>query len=187
MGNRFEQGQHICAIYETPEEQIATAAEYLADGLRAGERVFYVADSQKALALFRGALRGRGIDADAESQRGALIQKTHKEAHLMGGRFDSERMMHLINAEVESALAEGFAGLRLCGDMSWLLGDPPGAHQVLEYEMFLNQFFTRVNACGMCQYDRHRLPAILVNAAVGAHSSTLVNGAPNANPFYHAE
>jgi hypothetical protein len=44
-GTASSRGQHICAVYETPEEQIAIAAEYLADGLRAGERAFYVAEN----------------------------------------------------------------------------------------------------------------------------------------------
>jgi hypothetical protein len=94
MVKGFEQGQHICAVYETPAEQIATAAEYLADGLRAGERVFYVADSRSGLARFRAALRRLGIDTEGEIQRAALIQKIHSEAHLIDGRFESERMMH---------------------------------------------------------------------------------------------
>lgn len=184
MANGFEQGQHICAVYETPEEQIAIAADYLADGLRAGERAFYVAEDGDALRKFRTALRGLGIDAEAEVTRGALIQKIHSEAHLAGGQFDSERMMGLLNTEVEAALADGFAGLRTCGDMSWLLGDPPGAQQVIEYEEFLNQFFRRVHASGMCQYDRRRLPAILVDAARAAHPTAIIDGAHTANPFY---
>jgi hypothetical protein len=60
MSSRFEHGQHVCAVYETPEEQIATAAEHLADGLRAGERVFFVAESQAALARFHMALGDSG-------------------------------------------------------------------------------------------------------------------------------
>jgi hypothetical protein len=184
MGNGFEQGQHICAVYESLEEQIATAAEYLADGLRAGERVFYAAENEAALAEFRSALERFGVDAKAELTRGALIQKVHTEAHLVDGRFDRERMLRLLSAEVESALDDGFAGLRTCGDMSWLLGDPPGAHQVLEYEVFLTQFFKRLHASGMCQYDRRRLPAVLVDAAVAAHPSAIIDRSHHPNPLY---
>jgi len=36
MANSYRQGEHIYALYETEDEQLATAAEYLADGLRAG-------------------------------------------------------------------------------------------------------------------------------------------------------
>ena len=47
--NSFRQGEHICVVYYTPEEQRAVAANYIADGLRHGERAYYVADSQAAI------------------------------------------------------------------------------------------------------------------------------------------
>ena len=49
MANSYRQGEHIYAVYETEDEHLATAAEYLAEGLRAGERVFYVAESPAAV------------------------------------------------------------------------------------------------------------------------------------------
>ena len=60
-------------------------------------------------------------------------------------------MLALLNRAVESALNDGFAGLRTCGDMSWLLGNPPGAHQVVEDQGLLTEFFRNVRGCGMCQ------------------------------------
>lgn len=60
----------------------------------------------------------------------------------LDGRFDSERMLRMLNEAVEAALNDGFAGLRTCGDMSWLLDDAPGTQHVVEYESLLNQFFS---------------------------------------------
>src|SRR5688572_16093650 len=36
--SEFSQGAHICALYETEDEQLSIAAVYIADGLRQGER-----------------------------------------------------------------------------------------------------------------------------------------------------
>ena len=33
MAHAFRQGDHICSIYDTEEEQLTTAAAYLADGI----------------------------------------------------------------------------------------------------------------------------------------------------------
>ena len=184
MSNRFRQGEHICALYDGEDEQIAIAVEYLADGLRLGERCFYVAQSAAALTRFRAALKQAGIDVNEALRRGALHEATHAEAHLQGGRFDSERMMSLLNEAVESALRDGFAGLRTCGDMSWLLGDAPGADQVVEYESFLTGFFQGLPAAGMCQYDRRRLPTTLVHHGLSTHPSMIQNGRHVANPAF---
>ena len=131
----------------TEDEQIAVAVEYLADGLRAGERVLYVAESDAALNRFRAALNRPGINVPIMVKRGALVESTHAEAHLADGRFDSERMLRFLNEAMETALTDGFAGLRTCGDMSWLLKDPVGADQVVEYEALLNQFFSWRSRC----------------------------------------
>lgn len=183
MSKRFRQGEHICALYDGEDEQIAIAAEYLADGLRAGQRCFYVAQSAAALTRFGTALIDAGIDVVDALARGALTQATHAEAHLEGGCFDSERMIRLLNEAVEAALCEGFAGLRTCGDMSWLLEGAPGSEQVVVYEAFLTEFFHGLPASGMCQYDRRRLPAELLDHGLCTHSSVVYDGRHVVNPF----
>jgi hypothetical protein len=184
MANLFRQGEHICAVFETEEQHLAIAAEYVADGLLSGEQVLYVCQSDAAVQRFHAALREIGINIEAMRKRGALIESTHANAHLAGNRFDCERMLTLLNEAVEAALNGGFTGLRACGDMSWLLAEPEGAEQVVEYEALLNQFFQGVRGCGMCLYDRRRLHARLVDHALATHSSVIIDGHHRSNPFY---
>jgi hypothetical protein len=180
-------GGHICALFETEDEQIAIAADYLAAGLRRGERCLYAAASPAALARFRAALEARGVDAARAFRRGALVLTTNDEVHLAGGRFDSERMLRLLNNAVEAALNDGFQALRTCGDMSWLLAKPEGSEQVVEYEAFLNQFFRAVRAEGMCLFDRARLPAALLDHALATHSSVCLHDRLVPNPFFEPD
>ena len=83
--NEYRQGEHICVLYDTPEEQRAVAAEYLADGLARGERCFYVADSPEALTRLNEALQQKGVDVTKAVRANALIQATHADAHLLEG------------------------------------------------------------------------------------------------------
>ena len=184
MPNTFKRGEHICALYDTAEEQLTVAAEYVAEGLRAGCRALYVASSRAALARFRRALMDQHIEVVPMESRGALVLGIHDDFHLSDGRFDTERMLGLLNKAVEDALDDGFTGLRACGDMSWLLSDPPGAEQIIEYEALLNEFFHGVAAAGMCQYHRGRLATDLLDHALATHSSVVVAGRHKANPFY---
>jgi hypothetical protein len=184
MPNEFLHGDHVCVLYEGEDEQLAVAAEYVAEGLRSGERCFYAADSSEGLGRFVEALDRTGVDAGGAMTSGALELATKAEAHLAGGRFDSERMLQMLNDAVERALNDGFAGLRTCGDMSWLLDDAPGSGEIVEYEALLNQFFESVRAVGMCQYDRTRLPAGLLDHALATHTSAVIDGGHKSNPFY---
>lgn len=171
-------------MYDTEQEQLTTAATYLADGLRRGERVLFVGADRAALQRFRHALHQEGLDAAPLVARGALIELTHPEAHLIDGCFDCERMLTMLNEAVEGALNDGFSGLRCCGDMSWLLADAPGSEQVREYEALLNQFFSSVRASGMCQYPRQLLAAHHLDMALATHSTAVARGQQKFNPFY---
>jgi len=187
VANDYKQGEHICSLYQTEDEQIAVAAEYLSDGLRQGERCMYVAQSYPALKRFRAALRDAGIDADEAVRQGALLELTHADAHLAGGSFDCERMLSMLNDAVESALNDGFKGLRTCGDMSWLLVECQGSEQAREYEVLLNQFFRDTRAAGMCQYDRQRLRMQTISDALATHPSAVLDRRHQPNPLYKPE
>ena len=186
-GLGFQQGQHVCSLYHSREEQQRVALAYVAEGLRKNERCLYVADTDAALDQFREQLGATGADGFAAESTGALLLLTHAEAHLAGGRFDTERMLSMLNAAVEEALNAGFDGLRTCGDMSWLLKDPEGAEQVVVYEALLNQFFRHTRALGMCQYDLKRLPhGLLDHAGIETHTSVVIDARHRQNPFYAA-
>ena len=144
----------------------------------------YVAESRAALEPFRISLRDAGIDAEAAAGSGALIEKTSAEVHLLNGTFECVRMLDVLREAVESALNDGFQGLRACGDMSWLLEDASGSDQVVAYEALLNQFFQGLRAAGMCQYDRRRLPVDMIDHALATHSTAIIDGQHQANPLY---
>ena len=186
MPNEFRQGDHICALYATEQEQLRISAAYVRDGLRRREQCLYVGSSPAALKRFDAALTRVGIDAGRMTKSGALIEATHADAHLAGGCFDSDRMLGLLNDCVERALNAGFPGLRTCGDMSWLLQEAAGSEQAVEYEALLNQFFAGVRGLGMCLYDRARLPPAWIDHALATHSCVNLTGRRVANPFYES-
>lgn len=184
MSRGYQQGEHICSIYADRAEQLAVAADFIADGLRHGEQCLYADASAAALDEFRHALKEFGLVAAPYEASRALLLVTCADAHLRGGRFDCEEMLQMLNTTLEGALDAGFTGLRTCGEMSWLLDDAPGSERVVEYEALVNQFFAQARGLGMCQYDRQRLPATLIDHGLATHSSVHIGGAHKANPFY---
>jgi hypothetical protein len=186
MAHGFRQGEHICAICDTPEEQLATAAAYLADGIWHGQRCVYVGASRGDLLRFRAALDANGLDAAVLCERGALIELTHEDTYLAGGEFNVERMVAMLTESIQQAAAAGFSGWRGCGEMSWLLAGAPGSERIAEYEALLNQFFPGTRASAMCQYNRKTLPAPLIDMALATHSTAVIAGRQRFNPFFQA-
>ncbi len=182
----YQQGDHVCGLYATPEEQLAAAAEYIRAGLDRGERCLYVC-CEHGLKEFRAALTHSGIDVAAEEKRGALILVTKHEGHLKGGTFDPDKMISLLRAAVEDALQAGFTGLAAAGDMTWLLDEAPGSEKVAEYEARLNRFYKENRALGLCLYNRTKLPDAALDHGLATHSYIRIEGPILLrNPFYES-
>jgi hypothetical protein len=180
----YQQGDHVCTLFSSREEQVSAAIDYIRGGLTRGERCLYVCGEHTPDA-FRAELRGAGIDADAEEKRGALILITKREGHLKGGSFKASRMIEMLNGAVRDALKAGFAGLCAAGDMTWLLDEAPGSHEIVEYEALLNHFYGSNRALGLCQYNRNRLSPKLLDTCLATHRHIRVEGPMILeNPFY---
>jgi hypothetical protein len=180
----YQQGDHVCTLFTAREEQLAAAVDYIRQGLARGERCLYVCGEQ-APADFRAALRQGGIDVDREEARGALMLLTKETGHLKGGSFNAGRMISMLSAAVEQSLNDGFAGLCAAGDMTWLLDEAPGSEELAEYEALLNHFYKSHKALGLCQYNRRRLPAAILDHGMATHPTVRIEGSILlTNPFY---
>lgn len=182
----YQQGDHVCTLYTTPEEQLTAAIEYIRGGLMRGERCLYVC-CEHSIEDFRSALTAAGIDVEGEEKRGALLLLTKQEGHLKGGTFDPDRMISMLHAAVKDALDAGFSGLCAAGDMSWILDEPPGSGRFAEYEAKLNHFYESNRALGLCLYSRAKLPAAILDHGIATHRYVRLEGPILLeNPFYEA-
>ena len=180
----YQQGDHICTLFTTIEEQLNAAIEYIKGGLARGERCLYVC-GEHSCEDFRSALKVAGIDVDAEEKRGALILITKREGHLSGGLFDPDSMINMLHKAVADALEAGFAGLCAAGDMNWVLDEAPGTEKLAEYESRLNRFYANNKALGLCQYNRNTLPKGMLDHCIATHKHVRIDGPIMLeNPFY---
>jgi MEDS: MEthanogen/methylotroph, DcmR Sensory domain len=183
---QYQQGDHVCTLYSTRDEQLAVAIDYIRGGLTRGERCLYVC-CEHTPDEFRAGLAGAGIDVPAEEAKGALILLTREDGHLKGGVFDPDKMISLLHGAVQDALDAGFAGLCAAGDMSWLLDEAPGSERIAEYEARLNVFYPSSRALGLCQYNRNRLLPDTIDHCLATHPHVRIEGnLLLENPFYES-
>ena len=180
----YHQGDHVCTLFTTPEEQLQAAVEYISGGLSRGERCLYVC-CEHDIPEFRAALNEAGINVASEEERGALVLLTKHDGHLKGGSFDPDKMISMLHAAVKDALDAGFAGLCAAGDMSWLLDEAPGSEKLAEYEARLNHFYETNRALGLCQYNRNKLTDAALDHGIATHPYIRMEGPILLqNPFY---
>jgi len=176
-------GDHICAIYATTAELASEVARFLADGLRKGERCWYVASGPEIGAI-RSALKTIKVDVTAETSREALKLISGNGAYIVHGEFNPEVTLKIFNDAIEQAYTDGFTGFRAAADMSWALECENGLVQLLTYEALLRSLFANCRAIGMCLYDRQRMPLEVINGALALHPIGGQNGEYRSNPFY---
>ncbi len=179
----FRPGDHLCLLYDTPQEQFAVVVPFIRDGLAKGHRCLYIVDDRTAEEVV-AALRRAGVDVDAEMRRGAFELLTKREAYLKSGRFDPPRMIGVLRKSTRDALARGFTALRATGEMTWALGREPGVDRLIEYEARLNDFFPDSAALGICQYNRRRFPPEIVREVLLTHPIAIVGGRVCRNIYF---
>jgi signal transduction histidine kinase len=174
---------HLCLIYNSPEEHLAGAAMFIKCGLENRERCLYVVDDSTSEAV-NAVLERSGVSvADARASHSLEIV-TKREAYLRDGYFSPERMINFLREQTEKAQRDGFGALRLAAEMTWALGDAAGVDRLLEYEARLNHFFEDHACLAACQYNRQRFSAETVRGVIHTHPIVAVGHTVARNHFY---
>lgn len=130
---KLRQGDHLCPIHDSLPEQTASAVAFIAAGLQKGERCLYVANDSPFEELVR-CFAALGVNVAQETEKGSLLILSKHDVYLRGGRFDARGMLDYL-AECESAaIADGYAGLRFQGEMTWALDANVEGDRLIEYE-----------------------------------------------------
>lgn len=144
-------------------------------------------NSPAMVAGLRSQLYTVGTDVERELTRGALVLASNSD-HLVDGRFVVDRAIDALDAAVEQALADGYAGLFATGDMTWEFGPEKCFSKLLDYEWRLEQLFGKRPALrGICQYHRDLLPREAVRDGVVSHERVFISDTlTRLNPYYVA-
>lgn len=172
-------------IYDGPPSRMLPGlVAAIRERLAARMRCMYL-NSPAMVAGCSSLLYASGLDVQGEVSRGALVVASDSD-HLVDGHFIIERMLQLLEAAAEQALADGFAGLFVTGDMTWELGPDNDFSLLIDYEWHLEQLLRRTpTLSGICQYHRDLLPQQAVREGVVSHATVFVNGTlTRVNPHY---
>ena len=174
---------HICLIYESQEEQLAMPVPSIRMGLDRGEKCIFIAP-EKTVSDVNEALHSIGIDVDEAVNSGRLAVASQEDTYLRNGHFEPDKMIRFLADALEPAIASGFSGLRVVGEMTWALGGDLGTGPLIEYEAKLN-YFVRDNPVAVtCQYDRNRFsPEVILNV-IRTHPIVIYGNFVCSNPYY---
>ncbi|MFW9990843.1 MAG: MEDS domain-containing protein [Candidatus Odinarchaeota archaeon] len=166
--DNLKPGDHLCCLYNTEEEHQRVLTSFILDGLKKGEKVFYIVDFH-SIDRIKEYIKDEGFDPEPYISKGQLVFLTRDESYLKEGIFDPDRMISILESETEKALVEGYPSLRVTGEMTWALKNLPGSERLIEYESKLNDFFPGSKCLAICQYNLEQFSPDVIIEVVNTH------------------
>jgi PAS domain S-box-containing protein len=179
----LEHGNHLCCLYETEDEQVAQLTPFILKGLEEQEKVIYHIDSLASERLLE--FWEEKAPAVARSYHaGQLSLLTDHDTFTRGGVFSPDRTISSLQLLEKRALAEGFAGLRVAAEATWLFSGMTDSTLYIELESKLARLLPLIHCMLLIQYDRWVFdPAFLLN--VLASHPVAISGSEVYENIYH--
>jgi len=179
----FSWGDHICAIFESHEQQMEVMVPFIATGLRASQRCVWIAPPESAQGI-RAALGEVGGDLRTLEGSGQLVVMADVDFYLREGVFEPERTIDLMLALFAEGRAQGYQATRATTDVSWLGTRALRPEVWGEYEMRVSEEMVGRAAAWVCQYNARQLGGDIVVTALQTHPVVILGDTIKQNPFY---
>ncbi|MFW9861425.1 MAG: MEDS domain-containing protein [Candidatus Thorarchaeota archaeon] len=169
---------HVILMYDSLEGKRNTLFSYLRYGLDNGEAVKYVC-SEESPKEIRNAMQKFGIPVREYEKTGALDIMNYTDIYIKEGKFSVLDVMDAWDNYYSNALAEGFKGLRVTGEMSFFM-EHSLVEELIEYEKALHTILD-IPLTAICAYNSETLanienPLDVYSELVKAHGKVLFAG-----------
>jgi hypothetical protein len=181
-GRTLTHHRHICAFFNSREEQDKVLMPFFREGLERGEKVLNIVDARLHDEHLCACER-HGIDATAAQASGQFEVLHWEDAYLKDGYFDGDRMVRVVEDIVQANRAR-FGLSRLMGNMEWALESAPGVTDIVEYETKLNYVLPKYPDPVVCVYDLNKHSGRVVMDILRTHPMVIIGGVLQENPLY---
>jgi hypothetical protein len=117
--------RHICAFFNSHDDEYRVLLPFIKDGLESGEKAVHTVDPERCDDHLRR-LEAAGIDVSTTRQHGQLELCSWSDTHLRDGDFDQHKTLALFADIVKKAKGQGFPLIRFVTHMEWALGNRSG-------------------------------------------------------------
>jgi hypothetical protein len=175
---------HVCAFFNTIDEEHRVLRSFLKDGFDHGEKAIHIVESENREEYLKG-LSSAGINVQEGMESGRLEVLPWTDMYVRNHRFDQDAMLASVESLIQSGAAAGYARTRLVGHhMDWLFLDKPAVNNLLEYEARLNGVLSKYNDLVICNYDLSKFGASVAMDIMRTHPLVIIGGLLRENPFF---
>ncbi len=180
----FKLHDHICFLYESPDEWRTVIVKFIAAGLERGERCFYVHDIHTPEQI-KSYLTDAGVNIEQAEKSNLLVFLEEADLYTQEGAFEPDRVITRLINETQKAVLDGHPGIRITSEMSWSLHGYAGSEKIIDYESKLNRDFLSQYSCIiLCQYARTQFDAAIIKELIATHPLLIYSGHVYQNRYY---
>ena len=175
---------HVCAFFNTIDEEHRVLGSFYKDGLDRGEKAAHIVDPANREEHLKR-LAEAGIHVQEMMDTGQLEVLPWTDAYVRDHRFDQDAMLATVEKLIHSGAAAGYALTRLVGHhMDWLFLDKPATYNLVEYEARLNHVLSKHNDPVICNYNPSKFGATVAMDIMRTHPLVIIGGLLRENPFF---
>jgi hypothetical protein len=182
-GSTLGRHRHVCAFFNSMDEQHRVLRTFIKDGFEQGDKAFHLVDPERREEHLRR-LGETGIDVQDAIGVGQLEVRPWQDGPLRGGRFDQDAWLASFEQVLQSGPAAGYAQTRCLAQREWALVDLPGVEDLIEFETRVNHVVPKYEDTLICTYDLTKFGASVVIDALRTHPVVIIGGLLQENPFF---
>lgn len=164
-------GVHMCNFYKTRDELVAALVPFFAAGLRRNERCIWITAAPLHAVDAIAELERANPDPRAAIANASLVVRDYEDWYADAGTLKGSQVVDLWLAEEQRALASGYSGLRITGNVTFLRSEDWALF--MEYEELVNKAFQGRRIVTLCTYHLESCGAAEVFDVVRRHNGAL--------------
>lgn len=165
-------GTHIVQFYRRTRQLVETHAAFCRAGLEANELCVWIMTPPFLRSLAELELAILSIDARKYVAYDQLEFVPYTDWYFDGREFSLQRSVEWSKNFMATAKARGFAGIRICGDLSWLKTDNDW-RAFLAYEHAIHHTVSGTEVLGLCSYPVRTERDSELNELLQSHHAVL--------------
>ena len=181
-GFQLGQVRHVCAFFNSAEEEYRVLLPFIREGFACGHRAVHVIRPEERREHLQR-LAAAGIDPAAAERSGQLDLRTSTDTYLRDGRFDQDRMLEAFE-RMASRPRDQFPVSRIVCHMDWAADDRSHLDTLVEFESRVNDVWSHHDDTVICVYDLARFGGDMVVDMMRTHPVVIIGGLVQRNPFY---
>jgi hypothetical protein len=182
-GNKLDQSRHVCAFFNSEDEEYRVLLPFIKDGFASGDKAVHVVSPDRHDRHIRR-LAAAEIDVAKAQRLGQLELRINTEAYLRDGKFDQDRMLRTFEGIASGSAGGAYPLSRIVCHMEWASRHPSCIDDLIEFEARVNDVWCRNDDAVICVYDLAKFSGDTVIDIMRTHPMVIIGGILQLNPFF---